>query len=174
MVKIEVDPEVFSHLQRHARPLLDSPNDVLRRLLLGNTPGSPPQSHPSASPEQQVSTTLFRAPADVESFVQSLLRSNFKGTFRHRSPYRMMFESEADLVYFQNFNKESDHLWYRITDSPWKDLRSSRKAAWVALTNPTEGFAFVIPAKDIQDRCQRQGWTRAYLEVNIDPETARL
>jgi len=173
MVQIEVDSEVFGHLQQHARPLLDTPNDVLRRLLLGERADSVTASPTRGPMEQPVSTTLFRAPADVESFVQSLLRSNFSGTFRRRSPYRMMFESEADLVYFQNFNKESDHLWYRITDSPWKDLRSSGKAAWVAFTNPAEHFAFLVPVTDIEDRCQRAAWTRTYLEVNIDPATSR-
>jgi Restriction Enzyme Adenine Methylase Associated len=32
--QIEVDAEVFAHLQERARPLVDSANDVLRRLLL--------------------------------------------------------------------------------------------------------------------------------------------
>jgi len=32
--KVEIDDEVFTHLQQQARPLVDSVNDVLRRLLL--------------------------------------------------------------------------------------------------------------------------------------------
>ena len=31
---IEVDDEVFAFLQQHCEPLVDTPNDVLRRLLL--------------------------------------------------------------------------------------------------------------------------------------------
>lgn len=34
MRTIEVDDEVFAYLQRHSEPLIDSPNDVLRRELL--------------------------------------------------------------------------------------------------------------------------------------------
>ncbi|OQD51854.1 hypothetical protein BM536_037710 [Streptomyces phaeoluteigriseus] len=34
MRTIEIDDEVFAYLQRHSEPLVDSPNDVLRRLLL--------------------------------------------------------------------------------------------------------------------------------------------
>nr|MDT0519883.1 hypothetical protein [Streptomyces sp. DSM 41633] len=34
MRKIEVDDEVFAYLQRHSVPLVDTPNDVLRRVLL--------------------------------------------------------------------------------------------------------------------------------------------
>jgi len=34
---IEIDDEVFAHLQRHSEPLVDTPNDVLRRLFFGGT-----------------------------------------------------------------------------------------------------------------------------------------
>ncbi|MFI9276105.1 hypothetical protein ACIGXM_36305 [Kitasatospora sp. NPDC052896] len=33
---IEIDDEVFAFLQQHSEPLVDTPNDVLRRLLLGD------------------------------------------------------------------------------------------------------------------------------------------
>lgn len=38
MVKrtIEIDEDIFAHLQHHSEPLVDTPNDVLRRLLLGD------------------------------------------------------------------------------------------------------------------------------------------
>ncbi|MEU2159466.1 hypothetical protein ABZ532_31605 [Streptomyces sp. NPDC019396] len=35
MRKIEIDDEVFAYLQRHSEPLVDTPNDVLRRELFG-------------------------------------------------------------------------------------------------------------------------------------------
>lgn len=40
MRTIEIDNEVFAYLQRHSEPLVDTPNDVLRRQLLNdkNTP----------------------------------------------------------------------------------------------------------------------------------------
>lgn len=34
MRTIEIDDEVFAYLQRHSEPLVDTPNDVLRRQLL--------------------------------------------------------------------------------------------------------------------------------------------
>lgn len=37
MRPIEVDDEVFAYLQQHSEPLVDTPNDVLRRELLGGT-----------------------------------------------------------------------------------------------------------------------------------------
>jgi hypothetical protein len=36
MRTIEIDDEVFAYLQRHSEPLIDTPNDVLRRELLND------------------------------------------------------------------------------------------------------------------------------------------
>jgi hypothetical protein len=41
MRNIEVDDDVYALLQRHATPFVDSENDVLRRLLLGDGVGEP-------------------------------------------------------------------------------------------------------------------------------------
>lgn len=84
-----------------------------------------------------------------------------------------MYEDARNLVYFQNFNKEASHLWYRITTRPWKQLRSERKAAWVCLTNPVERYAYLVPVADIKERVHRSGWSRDYLEVNVDPASSR-
>ena len=40
MRTIEIDDEVFAYLQRHSEPLVDTPNDVLRRELLGSNSAS--------------------------------------------------------------------------------------------------------------------------------------
>lgn len=40
--KIEIDDDVFAFLQKHAQPLVDTENSVLRRLLLGG-PTLPPR-----------------------------------------------------------------------------------------------------------------------------------
>lgn len=42
MRTIEIDDEVFAYLQRHSEPLVDTPNDVLRRQLLNDE--KPPAS----------------------------------------------------------------------------------------------------------------------------------
>lgn len=168
---ILIDQDVFEFLQKHATPLVDSPNDVLRRLLLG-------QSSPSPRKEATVGSVMAApmrplSPVSAEAFVEDVLREKFGPGFRRVSPYRMMFESSDALVYFQNFNKETDHLWYRITENPWRALTSSRKAAWVCLTNPAERFAYAIPVSAIQSHVARSKWTRPFLEINIDPATSR-
>jgi hypothetical protein len=84
-----------------------------------------------------------------------------------------MFESPEQLVYIQNFNKQSMHLWYRITAKPWRELQQSKKKASVCFTNPTERFAYVLPVTEVVSRASRARWTREHLEVNIDPVASR-
>jgi len=163
---IQVDADVFAFLQKHARPFVDTPNDVLRRLLLG-VPEDP------TSPEVRMPALVSRSEVSVDGFVNELLRQKFGAGFRRRMPYRMMFESTDALVYFQNFNKESDHLWYRITENPWRELQASTTSAWICLSNPAERFAYVLPIAEIQRHVERARWARPYLEVNIDPATSR-
>ena len=172
MIKIEVDREVFEFLQRNAQPLVDTPNDVLRRCLLRKEIAAG-NGEKALAKEARMIRFGTAPPISAEAFVQELLRSLFGSGFRRRSPYRMMFESNDALVYFQNFNKRSDHLWYRVTANPWQELLTSQKKAWVVFTNPAEGFAFAIPVADIIERSRGRGWTRDYLEVNIDPGTCR-
>jgi len=38
MISIEIDEEIFNLLQKQATPFVDTPNDVLRRILLEKTP----------------------------------------------------------------------------------------------------------------------------------------
>ncbi|MEU3047666.1 MULTISPECIES: hypothetical protein [unclassified Streptomyces] len=55
---IEIDDEVFTFLQSRSEPLVDTPNDVLRRLLL-NTSGPP-----ATSAEE-------RRPGDLMPFIEA-------------------------------------------------------------------------------------------------------
>lgn len=63
---IDVDDEVFAFLQSQSEPLVDTPNDVLRRLLLASS-GQPP------------ATTAKRRPGDLMPFINAgLLRAGDK------------------------------------------------------------------------------------------------
>jgi hypothetical protein len=168
MHSIEVDDEVFRILQGEARPFFDTPNDVLRRLLLRRpeqtsrpnipptptVPAMPITAHPTGSPD---------------AFVRQVLSKEFGAGFRRVAPYRMMYQDADRLIYFQNFNKAADHLWFRIASKPWKRLRQNGKNAWICFTNPAERYAYLLPVADIIERVHRSGWSRDYLEVNIDP-----
>jgi len=182
LVSIEIDQEVFEHLQRRATPFVDKPNDVLRRLLLeteSQSPSEPELELPPARGSYARSTAAERArarrglPMPADAFVNRVMERRFGGHFGRRAPYRMMFESSDTVLYFQNFNKETDHLWYRVTENPWRDLTASTKKAWLCLSNPAEGYCYVIPVSEIQAHVARAEWSRPYLEINIDPATSR-
>lgn len=178
MHPIEVDAEIFQLLQQKARPFLDTPNDVLRRLLL-RLPEPTSRPNTSSAPTEVTPVPATVQPiANADAFVREILLKEFGAGFRRVAPYRMMYESVHDLhpdqlIYFQNFNKAADHLWFRVTANPWKRLRSTKKHAWICFTNPTERYAYLIPVADVIERVHRSGWSKDYLEVNIDPGNSR-
>ena len=175
---IEVDREVFKFLQDNAKPLIDTPNSVLRRLLLGEGAIYQTQAPP-------ISGSFIREPLSRDretrrsvlrnsiQFVKYLLRTEFKEEFERRQPYRFLYESESYLLYFQNFNKENYRLWYRVAVNPFKELKSSSRKAFVCLTNPAEKIAYILPVKDIEEHIKSTGWDRDYLEINIDHMTKK-
>ena len=79
-----------------------------------------------------------------------------------------MFESNNMLIYFQNFNKKNDNLWYRVTKQPLQTLKNSSKRSFIGFTNPAEKIVYLIPLNDIEQAILESGWDRDYLEVNID------
>lgn len=66
MKSIEVDSDVFSHLQKHARPFIDTtPNSILRRLLgIG-----------SDDPSSKQTTTPPNAIPDLDSLYEEAIRT---------------------------------------------------------------------------------------------------
>jgi len=170
---IEVDAEIFQLLQQQARPFIDTPNDVLRRLLL--SPAEEPNGRKFLATQGPVypMPASSQPPVPVEAFVREIISKQFGVGFRRVAPYRMMFQDGDRLIYFQNFNKAAAHLWFRITPRPWKSLRAKAKSAWVCFTNPAERYAYLIPVADVIERVHRSGWSRDYLEVNIDPGSSQ-
>jgi len=171
-VTIEVDSEVFEFLQRKERPFVDSPNDVLRKLLLTKAE-SKTEGHTMNLSLDSGKVAGGALVPDTDVFVRELVDQQFGRNLVRRSPYRYMFASSEKLIYVQNFNKKAQHLWFRITKSPWDDLQSWKKEAWLCFTNPAEKYAYVIPVKDIQKQITLSRWNRDYLEVNIDPANCR-
>ena len=81
MQTIEIDADVFTHLQKNARPFIDTPNSTLRRLLRIETPTvQPPIKSPSSSDADlealleeslAVASARTKAPkADLQMLVQ--------------------------------------------------------------------------------------------------------
>ena len=170
MVSIEIDEEIFDYLKKHAEPFIDTPNTVLRRLIF---PNSPPIITTST---KQATLVTSSGEAETSSivFVSSYLQSRYGDKFRAKAPFRTMFESEKNLIYFQNFNKlGTTNLWYRLSESSLKILRETPKIAIVCLTNPSEQLVIEIPMKDIDNQISKCNWKKKFLEVNIDPASLR-
>ena len=143
MKKIEVDDEVFKYLQNKAIPFVDSPNTVLRKILLLDSKENEQAIHVSSG------MTTNEKEISSDDFIQKILREQFNEIFKVNPPYRMMFSSDSNLIYFQNFNKSNESLWYRITEKPFDLIKRSSKNAKICLTCPPEKKAYLIPINDI-------------------------
>lgn len=167
MNTIEVDDEVFQYLQSKAIPFVDSPNTVLRNILLSDSKPFK-QRHPVSN--QIAGKTTGKS---SEIFTKEVLNKEYSEEFMVNLPYRMMYKSENHLIYFQNFNKNNDNLWYRITVKPFELLKGSPQKSYICLTCPPDKIAYLIPIKDIQNQITKSNWDRDYLEINIDYRYSR-
>lgn len=170
MQTIEIDTEVYTFLQKQAIPFTDDPNSVLRRLLLDPKHGSEtPESKSTAVRSNRIAVrTGDRDNAGNEAYVQKTLGQKFIGKFRRVPGYRMMFESQSDIVYFHNFSKlNGENLWYRLNATPLATMRSKKKSKWICFTNPADNYGFLVPLEDIDRRVKASGWDRDDREVNI-------
>lgn len=171
MVTIEVDDEIYNLLKNMAEPFVDTPNSVLRKILFTKL-------KPLETKTSTFISTTNKLPSQQEvssdAFMSSFIKKRYEGTFKIKSPYRTMFESQTHLVYFQNFNKSgTSNLWYRLSERSLSVLRETQKIALVCFTNPSENIAFEIPMKDIDAQVKKANWEKEFLEVNIDPANSR-
>ncbi len=167
MRTIKVDDEVYSFLQEHAEPFLDSPNTVLRKLLLkdSNATGREDMSEGSAKQAALCST-------EADTFVQDYLQSRFDEEFHLRRPFRTMYQSGSRMAYVLTFNKSnSPNLWYRIPENALRTLFSHRGDAYVVFAVPPDGYVFEIPIDELRSRSGHL--SKGSIEVNIDPKNAR-
>lgn len=178
---IEIDDEVFAFLQARARPLIDTPNDVLRLVLLGDsgdnetkisTPNvsnsRPDEGRLVVKDKDKSVQALVREEGYRKEFCDFLLQNEFGGNFEKCGRYQWMFENSERIVYFQNFNKESDKTWYRLHGNAIRRLKSADKEITVCFTNPLEAYAYVIPYSDIEKKAESIGYDKDSMEVNID------
>jgi hypothetical protein len=166
---IEIDIEVFEFLQQKATPLIDSANDVLRRLLLKDK-GEPRTPRARTMRIELVSGGPL---VTSETFAKNLLVQKFGAGFETVSGCSYLFESADSLVYFQNYNKSDPVLWYRIHKRPRAFLKLSNKNTWLVFTNPSERSAYVLPVSAVEKAADSSGWSRDYFELHIDTRDNR-
>jgi hypothetical protein len=183
---INIDRDVFAFLQKEGRQLADNPNDVLRRLLLNKVQvkrsstrvsqyfldGDLPEIDPV---EEQDPTGPDKPLPEISTgdFVRRILSQRFISGFSRVGRYVYMFESGTQLVYFQNYNKNSKVLWYRIGREDRQILNKSTKEAWLCLTCPSRNQAYIFPFTRIEERAKQSGWKPEKLEIHIYTETCK-
>lgn len=174
MVTIEVDDDVYNKLKTLAEPFVDTPNMVLKRLLFSEPLLPPPPSRLTRTIDSTNKSYSETTCMSSEAFAASFLKNKYGEKFRTRTPYRTMFESENNLIYFQNFNKiGTANLWYRLNKGSLNELRTTKKIALVCFTNPSEKIIYEIPMKDIDIQAAKANWKKDFFEVNIDPANSR-
>ena len=135
MFHIEIDGDVYGFLQENAEPFIDTPNDVLRRLLLGEAAGPGKNRSEAGTPAGRSSATG----AFVRQVIEDL-EGETAGSFQVRSPYRYMYDSEDRTLYFQNFSRAgAENLWYRVSENALRDLDQAGRQALVCLAAPIGG-----------------------------------
>ncbi|MDD2918353.1 hypothetical protein [Rhodoferax sp.] len=76
VISIDIDDEVFSHLEKHAKPYVDTPNMTLRRLLgLTDAQTLPTQSNAVVEVDPDLEALYLQAKASLGSTKASLART---------------------------------------------------------------------------------------------------
>ncbi|MDT9701876.1 hypothetical protein [Streptomyces sp. P17] len=90
MRTIQIDEEVFAYLQRHSEPLVDTPNDVLRRELLKEKAASADDGGGTKSPAAVASK---RRPGRLMPIIEAGLASPGDKLRHHQSRLKRTYEA---------------------------------------------------------------------------------
>ena len=88
--KIEIDQEVFEFLKSQAEPFIDTPNEVLRRLLLNKKTSS--QIMPATSYKKSINnppSVQAGSPKALEHILQVVYLAHFKNVSRSKATKRV-------------------------------------------------------------------------------------
>lgn len=159
MNSIEIDNEVLKFLKNNADPFNDTPNSVLRRLLGMDVTKSKRTNQPQIGDRMR-----------SDEFVKKIISQhyNFSGVPRKVGRYQYMFNLNGNLVYFQNFSKPTNNLWYRLKSSAIEELKN--KNSEIVFTYSVDGIFYPINVSELQQKLEKSNWSREDIEVNIDPD----
>jgi len=86
MHTIDIDQEVLDYLKNQAEPFTDTPNDVLRRLLFGNTSSEKlSQSKPREAASHDLRPVPAGTPKALEQILQVAYMTHFWGVPRSKA-----------------------------------------------------------------------------------------
>ena len=78
MYPIEIDERLWSYLQKHAEPFVDTPNTVLNRLLLGTSKEASEPTSVSANP----SVSIKGIPKSLSQILEVIYEMEINGHSR--------------------------------------------------------------------------------------------
>lgn len=160
MNTIEIDNDVLDLLKKNADPFNDSPNSVLRRLL-----------GLEGAKSNRSNKTNRGGRMQSDEFVKKIISHyyNYSGIPRKVGRYQYMFNLDGKLVYFQNFSKPTNNLWYRLKSSAIEKLKN--KNSEIVFTYSVDGIFYPINVSELQQKLEKNNWSRDDIEVNIDPDS---
>jgi negative regulator of replication initiation len=85
MYSIEIDENVWSYLQKHAEPFVDTPNTVLKRLLLGISKEAKEPASAPASP----AISIKGAPKSLSQILEVIYEMEINGYSRTEATNRV-------------------------------------------------------------------------------------
>ena len=85
MFPIEIDENVWYYLQKHAEPFIDTPNSVLRRLLLGTSTQAAEKDEAPAIP----SITVEGTPKSLSQILEVIYEIEINGYSRTEATNRV-------------------------------------------------------------------------------------
>ena len=150
--------KVFSFIKGHEKGLDRRQNTRSMMKVLQKKPG-PRLKLPNRSNEVD----------SVKQFVQLVLKQRFGDGFS-KGGRGYMFESNSEVVYFQNSNVDKDQFWYRVLKNARQFLASSKKQTWLCLTNIPKKIVYIFPMKAVEEQARYSGWKRDELEITIYPQ----
>ncbi|WP_433212031.1 hypothetical protein ACQP00_51645 [Dactylosporangium sp. CS-047395] len=134
---IEVDDEVFAFLQQHCEPLVDTPNDVLRRLLLGGGSEESPKRLEAATVARP---RVLRRKGALSPLIKAGLIAP-GDVLRHEQPRRRMVH-EATVT---------AHGWVRLADGRLFSTPSRALAEQTGTTINGWGYVHVPSGKPLYE-----------------------
>jgi hypothetical protein len=162
MPTIRIDDEVFEGLKGLAEPFVDSPNAVIRRLLIANgilkespSPARPAQTQPPAP--ERVLTPLLTPQAIYEQFLLATLAREFGGRGAKRRVTQAVIErmvkqgfigpADLELVATGETKAENTITWGRnALKNRGLIVRGSKRGIWeLTEEGRAEGAALELP-----------------------------
>ena len=174
MFKIEIDKDVYVFLQKSAQPFEDTPNTVLRRILLEGNSGTNNIVLTANIENRAEYRTSEKKPGKIkitDLLQQTVGQSDWIRVGRQRN----LYENEKERIYVLRFDKsKTPNLWFRIPPIAYDLLTETRKKSYFLFVNQADRYFFQVPMSDLDKKVSDKGIAFLPETINIDPAKKKL